>query len=98
MIKGVNKQIIEINDPENKYFEKAVLYIRPEYADVPRGKICHSAKELVNGMSEVDLWNMDLVEAKGEGKQNGNRRRLMLSIIGSGVLLVGIAVILLLII
>ena len=48
MIKGVNKQIIEVNDPESKYFEKAVLYIRPEYADVPRGKICHSAKELIN--------------------------------------------------
>lgn len=98
MIKGVNKQIIEINDPESKYFEKAVLYIRPEYADVPRGKICHSAKELINEMSEVDLWSMDLAEAKREGNQNSNRRRLMLSIIGSGVLAAGILVFLLLII
>ena len=27
MIKGVNKRIIEINNPENDYFEKAILFI-----------------------------------------------------------------------
>lgn len=29
MIKGVNKRIIEINNPENEYFEKAILFINP---------------------------------------------------------------------
>lgn len=29
MIKGVNKKIIEINNPDSLYFEKAVFYLRP---------------------------------------------------------------------
>ena len=32
MVKAVNKLILEINNTENEYFEKAVLYIRPERA------------------------------------------------------------------
>lgn len=35
MIKGVNKKVIEINDMQNIYFEKAVLYVRPEMQDTP---------------------------------------------------------------
>ena len=30
MVKAVNKLILEINNTENEYFEKAVFYVRPE--------------------------------------------------------------------
>lgn len=36
MIKGVNKKIIEINNPESIYFEKAVFYLRPEVMELPQ--------------------------------------------------------------
>ncbi len=29
MIKGVNKKIIEVNNPDSQYFDKVVLYIKP---------------------------------------------------------------------
>ena len=29
MVKGVNRKIIEINNPDSLYFEKAVLYLKP---------------------------------------------------------------------
>ncbi|WP_028516591.1 hypothetical protein [Ruminococcus flavefaciens] len=35
MIKGVNKKIIEINNPDSLYFEKAVLYLRPNVTIFP---------------------------------------------------------------
>ena len=35
MIKCVNKKIIEVNHPESIYFEKAVLYLRPEVRELP---------------------------------------------------------------
>lgn len=35
MIKGVNKKVIEVNRPESIYFEKAVLYLRPEVRELP---------------------------------------------------------------
>lgn len=30
MVKAVNKLVLEINNTENQYFEKAILYVRPE--------------------------------------------------------------------
>ncbi|MBR0484409.1 MAG: hypothetical protein IJJ69_06495 [Oscillospiraceae bacterium] len=35
MIKGVNKKVIEINHPDSAYFERAVLYLKPNVKDVP---------------------------------------------------------------
>lgn len=30
MIKGVNRRVIEINNPDGEYFEKAILFVKPE--------------------------------------------------------------------
>lgn len=35
MIKGVNKQIIEVNDPDSIYFERAVFYLRAGVKKLP---------------------------------------------------------------
>lgn len=43
MIKGVNKKVIEINNTKNIYFEKAVLYVRPEMLDTPHSHLMKEA-------------------------------------------------------
>ena len=35
MIKGVNRQIIEIVHPDHPYFERALLFVKTPYADQP---------------------------------------------------------------
>lgn len=35
MVKGVNKQIIEVNNPNSIYFEKAVFYLKPGVRILP---------------------------------------------------------------
>lgn len=35
MVKGVNKQIIEVNNPDSIYFEKAVFYLKPGVRMLP---------------------------------------------------------------
>ena len=35
MLKGVNKRIVEINDPDSLYFERAVFYLRPNFSIIP---------------------------------------------------------------
>ncbi len=32
MIKGINKQILEVTSPESPYFEKIIFFVRPEGA------------------------------------------------------------------
>ena len=33
MIKGVNHRVIEVSRPESAYFERAVLFLRPELSE-----------------------------------------------------------------
>lgn len=54
MIKGVNKKIIEINNPESPYFDKVVLYIKPT-------KEVHTRNEL---SGEVDRYLKSLIVKK----------------------------------
>ncbi len=35
MVKGVNKQIIEVNNPESPYFDRAVFYLKPNVRILP---------------------------------------------------------------
>lgn len=49
MIKGVNRQIIEVNCLENLYFERALLFVRPNAAAV-ECEIEARAKEAIEGM------------------------------------------------
>jgi len=39
MIKGINRQVLELNDTGNEYFEKAILFVKPEYSGLGEGKL-----------------------------------------------------------
>ena len=44
MLKGINKQIIEIKCTNDEFFEKALLFVRGDKADIPRDILAeHSA-------------------------------------------------------
>ena len=31
MLKGVNRQVVEVPQPESDYFEKVIFFVKPEY-------------------------------------------------------------------
>lgn len=39
MIKGINRQVVEVNDTGSDYFEKIMFFVKPEYASISEGKI-----------------------------------------------------------
>lgn len=45
MIKGINKQIIELRCTNDEYFEKALLFVRADRADVPYEQLMKSAED-----------------------------------------------------
>lgn len=47
MIKGVNRQIIEVTDTGNEYFERALLIVRPRFSDIPYGRLYDEARRYV---------------------------------------------------
>lgn len=52
MLRGVSKQIIEINETGNKYFDRAVLYVSSDYIGSPNDRLTAEAQRLVSVMDE----------------------------------------------
>ena len=53
MIKGIRHQIIEVTDTNNKYYERALLVLRPEYASVSNEVLEREAKKMLKAMDTV---------------------------------------------
>ena len=45
MLKGVNRQVLEICETPNSYFEKALFFVRPEYIGYSEGKLRERARK-----------------------------------------------------
>lgn len=48
MLKGVNKRVVEIKGKPDSYFEKAILFIRPNYSEESSLKISLAAEEYLS--------------------------------------------------
>lgn len=51
MIKGVNKLIIEINNTESDYFEKAILFLRENASDTENTEIQQNANRFLKNLT-----------------------------------------------
>ncbi len=47
MVKGVNRQIIEINDTGNRFFERVLLFVSPEGAELGSRELGKEAREFL---------------------------------------------------
>jgi hypothetical protein len=47
MIKGVNKRVIEVSGLNSDFFDKALLYIKPEHAITPEDQLDLSARAFI---------------------------------------------------
>lgn len=45
MLKGINKQVLEIIETQNGFFEKAIFFVKPEYSGLSEGRLRESAKK-----------------------------------------------------
>ena len=54
MVRGVNKAVIEINNTENEFIERAILFVNPKFADRERRQIDEYAKRYLKGISLPD--------------------------------------------
>ena len=72
MIKGINKRIVEVNITDSDYFEKAVLYMKPERCS--EGK---AAAEEAKQYAELITAVLEPDDAR-ESKQKRRRREAYL--------------------
>lgn len=55
MIKGVNKQVLEINETQNGFFEKAIFFVKPEYSGMGEGRLKESAKKEIENAGKPPI-------------------------------------------
>lgn len=55
MLRGASKTVIEIANPDNRYFEKVILFIKPEYAPLPDSTLNSQAHDLLEEYSKANL-------------------------------------------
>ncbi len=85
MIKGVNKAIIEINETGNKYFEKAILFLREDACEQSKKKLETKAKDYLENIQKPPILDyFDLTEDRKR------KRRLFLILGGYLALLLGV--------
>ena len=82
-MRGVNKLVVEINNPEREYFEKAILFLRADKIDAPQSEIGENADRLlsavVNGRKRN--WSAAIIMA-------------LIGAVGVGMITVGILMLL----
>lgn len=49
MIKGVNRQVVEVRETDCDYFERIIFFVKPEYSAVSEGKIRERAGIIASG-------------------------------------------------
>lgn len=47
MLKGVNRQVVEVSHPESAYFEKVLFFVKPEAARINESKLKDKANALI---------------------------------------------------
>lgn len=50
-MRGVNKLIVEIQNPDSEYFDKAILFLRPDKAYPSQNELSRSADALLKAVS-----------------------------------------------
>ena len=46
MIKGINKQILEVTNTESEYFEKIIFFVRPASSNMSESKLQEEAEKI----------------------------------------------------
>ncbi len=90
MLKGVNRQVVEIPQPDSAYFEKVIFFVKPEFSDMSEQKIRSSADEMIKNASPPPCEKSD----KRRRNRLGNYLKISLAALsGAAVTALGMLII-----
>ncbi len=90
MLKGVNRQVVEIPQPDSVYFEKVIFFVKPGFSEIGEQKLRKSADEVIRNATPPPRLKSD----KGSWKRfNSYLRFSLAALLGSAVTAVGMLII-----
>lgn len=79
MLRGTNKSIIEISETENKYFEKAILFVKPEFVNLSPERLNKEAKRMIGTLTFSPMGLGRQISARRRAAQKRRRKILFIS-------------------
>lgn len=80
MIRAVSRYTLEINKTGSPYFERAICFVRPEYAQSDRLDLHRAAQELIESFdSGVEEQAGEQINSDMNGGTSANGRRQILT-------------------
>lgn len=64
MVKGVNRQVLEILDTGCEYFEKALFFVKPEYSAEKESKLKGSAMKSIRNSAGVPKTRKQKIKSR----------------------------------
>ncbi len=64
MVKGVNRQVLEILDPGCEYFEKALFFVKPEYSAENESKLKGNALKSIRNSAGVPKTRKQKIKSR----------------------------------
>ncbi|MBQ7688295.1 MAG: hypothetical protein IJT27_03650 [Clostridia bacterium] len=64
MLKGVNRQVVEIPQPESDYFEKVILFVKPQYYGVGEAGLREKAAAVIKNTVKPPAGRFDRKEIR----------------------------------
>lgn len=64
MVKGVNRQVLEIHETGCEYFEKALFFVRPEYSNESESKLKGNALKSIKNSASVPKTRKQKIKSK----------------------------------
>ncbi len=64
MVKGVNRQVLEIHETGCEYFEKALFFVRPEFSTENEGKLKSKAMQSVLKSPQVPKTRKQKIKSR----------------------------------
>ena len=80
MVRGVSRQIIEVQDTGNIYYEKAYLVVNPEFSETQRSLLEKEARQILRTMDAPSGMK------RQNQKWQGVLRLFLAALIGAGIM------------
>ena len=64
MVKGVNRQVLEIHETGCEYFEKALFFVRPEYSTENEGRLKGGAMKSIRNSAGVPKTRKQKIKSR----------------------------------
>ena len=85
MIRGVSRYSVEIKGTGSPYFERAICFVRPEFARAERVDLHRAALEMMDRLSEEVEDSEEQTDSSAAGKRSRGRIHTVLPLVISGL-------------